>query len=194
MRITRTQTYSALAGVGILLGAAGLASAATATSTDPSAPPATALAAGPDDAEGDEVDGPEQGEGAAQDGADGADEQDGSTYTSSITVADLGEAPSGADEQTRLAGLATITADDAGRAALSTRSGTVSDIHLENENGSVVYSVRVDTGNGTVDVKVDAGTAGVLAVDSADGDGERHGFDAEHGETNEAPGTEVLDD
>ncbi len=192
MRITRKQTYSALAGVGIMLGAAGLASAATGgttTPTDPAVAPA-ATAANPDDADGG-VEGNEANEGPE---ANDANEQDEPSYTSSITVADTGESANEADEQTQLAGLATITAADASQAALTAQPGTVTDVQLENENGNVVYSVIVDTGNGSVDVKIDAGDATVLTTEADDGDGEAHdGIDNEQDEANEAPGTEAAD-
>jgi hypothetical protein len=55
--------------------------------------------------------------------------------------------------------------------------------------------VIVDTGSGTIDVKVDAGNGAVLATEADDGDGEAHdGADNEQGEANEALGTEVADD
>lgn len=208
MRITRKQTYSALAGVGIMLGTAGLAAAATGGSsapTDPATEPVVA-AASPDDADsgvgGNEAnEGPEGSEqneadeGFEQNDGNETDEQDGSSYTSSITVADTGESNSETDEQAQLAGLATITGDDASHAALAAQPGTVTDVQLENENGNVVYSVIVDTGNGSVDVKVDAGDGSVLTTEADDGDGEAHdGTDDEQDEANEAPGTEAADD
>jgi uncharacterized membrane protein YkoI len=190
MRITRKQTYSALAGIGILLGAAGVAGAATGT-TNPSTAPiaqATAPTVNPDDADG----GIDQGEEA--DGAE-QDEVTDPAYTSSITVADGGDGADGTsetDESTQLAGLATITAEQAGQAALAAQPGTVVDVNLENENGNVVYSVIVDTGSGSVDVKIDAGNAGVLADEADDHEGERQ--DGAGDDAAEAAETEAADD
>lgn len=183
MRITRKQTYSALAGVGILLGTAGLAAASTgsnSTLSDPATQHVVA-AANSDDADG----GTEANEGP---------EQDESSYTSSATVADKGASTSEADEQTQLVGLATITADKASKAALASQPGTVTSVLLENENGNVVYSVIVDTGNGSVDVKVDAVDGSVLTTEADDDVEEHDGTDDEQDEVNEAPGAEVADD
>jgi uncharacterized membrane protein YkoI len=207
MRITRKQIYATLAGVGILVGAAGIANAATGTSTPPpdttAQPPAAS--ANPDDADGgieaneaneaNEADeGPDQNDSAAGEQNDAADgEQDGTSYTSSVTVADDSVSASEADEQAQLAGLATINADDASRAALAAQPGTVTDVQLENENGNVVYSVIVDTGNGSVDIKVDAGNANVLSTEADEGDGHDDAGN-QQAEADEAPGTEADDD
>ena len=96
----------------------------------------------------------------------------GPDVTSSITVADS-ENVDESTEATQLAALAKVTADEAGAAATAAVPGTVTGIRLENEDGSVVYTVEVSTTTGTVDVTVDAGTGAVLAqeADSADGDG-----------------------
>lgn len=190
MRITRKPVYAALAGVGIMIGAAGLASAATGGSS--TTPPAAEQAAnatqpttdGTDEADGGDEHGDEHGGGA--------------DYTSSITVADDTEATSEADEQATLAGLAAISADDASAAALATQPGTVSSVTLENENGNVVYTVEIDTNTGTVEVTIDAGNATVLATETDDGDhdGDHEGAGdaADESDQNEAPGTETNDD
>lgn len=76
------------------------------------------------------------------------------------------------DESKRLRGLAKITPDQATRAASQAVSGNVGQVELENENGSVVYSVEmVDQSGKHIDVKVDAGNGQVLAQD-ADSDDE----------------------
>ncbi len=102
----------------------------------------------------------------------GAEDQSPS-YTSSITAPDSADtgsetADEEAAEAAALAGLATITADQAQAAALAAVPGTVVQVELDNENGSVVYSVEVDTGSGIVDVKVDAGNGTVVHHDADD--------------------------
>lgn len=108
-----------------------------------------------------------------------ADETEGQSpsYTGSITAPDDNStdgaetADDEAAEAEALAGLATVTPEKAKAAALAEVPGTVIKVELDNENGSVVYSVEIDTGSGQVDVKVDAGNANVLHQD-ADNDNE----------------------
>lgn len=70
------------------------------------------------------------------------------------------------DTSAALQAQAKITAAQAQQAALSANPGTtVKQVSLDNENGSLVYSVELS--NGT-DVKVDAGTGKILATDAAD--------------------------
>jgi uncharacterized membrane protein YkoI len=64
--------------------------------------------------------------------------------------------------------LATITADQAAQSALAANPGTVIKTALEDENGNVVYGVEIQTANGRVDVKVDAGTGKVLHTEHDD--------------------------
>jgi uncharacterized membrane protein YkoI len=62
--------------------------------------------------------------------------------------------------------LAKIDYIEAVRAALTECKGKVLRVELENENGFLVYSVEVVTpGNSIMDVKVDAGSGAVLAMD-----------------------------
>ena len=203
MKITRKKIYSALAGAGVLLGATGLASAASGSTTTPDPAPSadsssTTGAAAPidlngtdddienevedgtdDDIENEVEDGTDDGiENEVEDGTDdgienevedGTDEDGG--YTSTITVADNGSdtaeaTDSEATESASLAGLATITADEASAFAQQAAQGTVENVVLENENGNVVYSVIMNDGTTTVDVKVDAGDGTVLTIDS----------------------------
>ena len=185
MRITRKQTYSALAGIGILLGSAGFAGAATGGTPAPNVPAAqqqAAPAAERERAEGKEA-------------ADGQ-ERDEPSYTASITVTDTSEPVNEADEDAKLAALATVTPDAAGKAALAAHPGEVTAVQLENESGNVVYSVIVDTTQGGIDVKVDAGNAKILDSETEDGDGETYdsAADGEQDRTGEAPGTEAADD
>ncbi len=184
MRITRKQTYSALAGIGILLGSAGLAGAATGGS------PAQHVPAGQQQA----APAAERGRAEGKEAADGR-ERDEPSYTASITVDDTSEPANEADEDAKLAALATVTPDAAVRAALAAHPGKVTDVQLENENGNVVYSVIVDTTQGGIDVKVDAGNAKILNSETDDGDGETHGgADDEQDSSREGPGTEAADD
>ena len=191
MKITRKKIYSALAGAGVLLGATGLASAASGSTTTPDPAPSadsssTTGAAAPidlngtdDDIENEVEDGTDDDiENEVEDGTDdgienevedGTDEDGG--YTSTITVADNGSdtaeaTDSEATESASLAGLATITADEASAFAQQASQGTVENVVLENENGNVVYSVIMNDGTTTVDVKVDAGDGTVLTIDS----------------------------
>jgi uncharacterized membrane protein YkoI len=154
MHISRKQIYSALAGVGIAIGAAGLASAATGSSSSPvSASPATATASSAQD--------PTDANGGV--GADEAKETEDASETNDANEADGANDP---NDSAQLAGRATITTDEAQRAALSARPGTVSGVQLEDENGTVVYGVIVDTGTGPVDVKVDANSGAVLSTEA----------------------------
>jgi uncharacterized membrane protein YkoI len=67
------------------------------------------------------------------------------------------------DDEEAVDGVANITPDEAKAAALTQFPGaTITDVELDNENGSLVYSVEL-TANGTAhDVKVDAGTGAIL--------------------------------
>ncbi len=158
-----------------LLGLAG--AAITATSPGASAGTATAACAGQDDANDaaepateaaadtdtiEEECGPQDeagdpAEGTADDVQDlqlaGSIRVDESQYTG------LSET----DEAARLASLATITPEQAVAAAQAEVPGDSQKVELDNENGSLVYSVEI-AGN---DVKVDAGTGAVLHVDPA---------------------------
>jgi uncharacterized membrane protein YkoI len=78
--------------------------------------------------------------------------------------------------------MAKITRDQAVEKALATVQGQVLKTELENENGFLVYAVEVVTANKSiVDVKVDAGSGNVLAMDRDKADDEDH----EHGEKND---------
>ena len=63
-----------------------------------------------------------------------------------------------------LAGLAKISVEQAQSAALAANAGTtVVKASLDNENGTLVYSVELSNGS---DVKVDAGNGQILAIDA----------------------------
>ncbi len=82
------------------------------------------------------------------------------------------------DEANALAGLAKITADQAREAALAQFPGaTVAKVKLDNENGSLVYSVQLTVASGKAqEVVVDAGNAKVLATQAEESElAEGHG-------------------
>lgn len=94
--------------------------------------------------------------------AEDADNVQEPQLNGSIQVAqDQANAQSEADEAAALAPLATITSDQAVAAAQAQVPGQVQQVELDNENGSLVYSVEIDG----KDVKVDAGTGTVLHVE-----------------------------
>jgi hypothetical protein len=73
----------------------------------------------------------------------------------------------------KLAGLAKISAQQAEAAAKTAVPGTVEKVRLDDENGCLVYSVKIRGSDGRVrDVKVDAGTGKVLHQELAGQDGE----------------------
>ncbi|MBL8778283.1 MAG: PepSY domain-containing protein [Acidimicrobiales bacterium] len=80
------------------------------------------------------------------------------------------ESLSEADEAKALEGLATIAASDAEHAALAANPGaTVNSSELGNENGSVVYEVDLTDASGAdVEVKVDAGNGDILSQENDD--------------------------
>jgi uncharacterized membrane protein YkoI len=85
------------------------------------------------------------------------------TYESSIKVKEQNHGERG--EAARLATLARINSTQAASAALAQVPGTVLKAELDNENGNLVYSVKVKTASNEVkDVKVDAGNGKVLQV------------------------------
>ena len=126
--------YTGAVAIGLALGTMGIASAAT-TQPAPPAPDETTV----------EVD--------VQD----------PTYNGSIQAPVEDETLSEAEETTLLEGLATISADEASAAATAAVPGEIAKVELDDENGSVVYSVEIVDGTGAqIDVKVDAGDGTVL--------------------------------
>ena len=81
------------------------------------------------------------------------------------------------DEAAALAKLAKITADQAKQAALAKFPGaTVQKTTLDDENGSLVYTVELtDASKAAQEVKVDAGNGAVLAVEAGGADNEGPG-------------------
>ncbi|RDW17683.1 PepSY domain-containing protein [Oceanobacillus chungangensis] len=77
----------------------------------------------------------------------------------------------GDDEQSQaeLAKQATVTKEAATKTALDQVPGTVGDVELEDENGTVVYSIEVTAEDGTKqEVKVDATSGEVVKVEHND--------------------------
>lgn len=93
---------------------------------------------------------------------DEADDQEPQLNGSIAVPQGQDEGVSEADEAAALAPLAQITADEASAAAQAEVPGDVQKVELENENGSLVYSVEI----AGKDVKVDAGTGAVLHIES----------------------------
>ena len=71
-------------------------------------------------------------------------------------------------ESQKLAPLAKITVDQAKQVAEAQVSGTASDVELDNENGSLVYEVKI----GNQEVKVDADNGSVLKIEQDDNEKE----------------------
>ena len=143
---------SAVVGLGLLGGAAAISAAATGGSGSAAAPATTDAA----DTANDTADANDAAD-ANGDQGDSNGQDEPPAYTSSIT-APVVQGVNEGDEAAALAALATVTPDEASAAATAAVSGTVNKVDLENENGSVVYSVEIQTATGTVDVVIDVGT------------------------------------
>jgi hypothetical protein len=80
--------------------------------------------------------------------------------------------------------LAKLTFDQAVRNALDAVRGKVLKTELENENGFLVYNVEVVTPEKAVmEVKVDAGSGNVLAMEGDKADNEDHEADRQDGDS-----------
>lgn len=118
---------------------------------------------------------------SATPGAGDATEQE-PQLNGSVQATDV-DGLSEADESAGLAALATLSEADARAAATGAVPGEVGEVELENENGSVVWSVEVtDASGAAVEVKVDAGNGAIL--DQQADDDEDHGDD-ESGESDD---------
>lgn len=112
--------------------------------------------------------------------ADADDEQD-PAYNSSVTTPESPDGTSEADEAASLASLATVSEQQARELALGAIPGEVAEIELDNENGSVVWSVEVTATDGTDhEVVIDAGNGEVLAQ-QVDDEGEASENEANEG-------------
>jgi uncharacterized membrane protein YkoI len=143
--MTRKWVVTAAAGAGALMGAAGLASAAT-NGTEPTTPA------------------PQQQE--------APDTETAPNYTSSITVPDTTESTDETAEAAALKAMVTLTPEQATASATAAVPGTADEVQLENDGGNVVYDVEIATANGHVDVKVDPGNGKILAQETEQNDGE----------------------
>jgi len=94
-------------------------------------------------------------------------------YTGSVQAPAEDETLTDAEETSQLEGLARITADEAASKASAAVPGDVAQVELDNENGTVVYSVEItdDTG-GEIEVTVDAGDGTILDQQADDGEAE----------------------
>jgi len=102
----------------------------------------------------------------------------------SIAVKETANEPGEQDESQALTGLAKITADQAKQIAEANVGSTASDVKLENENGSLVYAVKI----GAQEVKVDAGDGSILKIEQADNEKNGDTGESETGNQNEASG------
>ena len=159
-RLKRTLSAVAIA-AGLGLGAAGVANAVSSNGQT------TASAA------------------AGAEAGTGAEVQDPS-YTSSVQVPESATEENDQAEAAALQAAAKISPEQAKQAAVAAVPGTAGKVELENENGNVVYGVEVTANGATIDVKVDAGNASVLAQETD----QKEGTDGtESG--GEAPGAEA---
>lgn len=148
-----TQTVGAIGiAAGLGLGAAGLASAVS----TPSAPPT------PGPSNSNESNAGEDHENPDVKGSIQVPEQEGAETDESEAA-----------EAAALQAAATITPDQAKQAALAAVPGTAGEVELDNENGSVVYSVEITANGTTTDVTVDAGNGKVLAQETENDDNEK---------------------
>jgi len=167
----KKRLYAGAVALGLAVGSVGIAAAATSGNADSSAP------------------------------ADDATEVHEPAFTGSVQAPAKDDSLSDADEAKQLEPLATISVDDAATAATKAVPGNVGEVELENENGSVVYSVEITDAAGVqTEVTVDAGDGTVLSQQADDDEGddkanEVEDDDDESGSDNEAQhGTEVDDD
>ena len=110
------------------------------------------------------------------------------SYNGSIQAPEGPESQSEADEAKALERLATITPDEAEQVAqAAVPNGTVKEVELEDENGSVVYGVEMTDANGSeVDVKIDAGDGTVLGQENeADEGAENEADEDDESETDD---------
>lgn len=78
-----------------------------------------------------------------------------------------------AQDQAELAKQVTITEEEATKTALKKVPGTITDIELENENGTIVYGIEIVAKDGSQqDVKIDAKTGKIVKVELEDDENE----------------------
>ena len=88
--------------------------------------------------------------------------------------------------QAELAKQAKITEEQATKIALEKVPGTVNEVELEDENGTIVYGIEVVSTDGTQqDVKVDAQTGKIVKVEADDEENGEENDEAENGTPNQ---------
>ena len=88
--------------------------------------------------------------------------------------------------QAELAKQAKITEEEATKTALEKVPGTVNQVELEDENGTIVYGIEVVSTDGTQqDVKVDAQTGKIVKVEADDVENGEENDEAENGTQNQ---------
>ena len=88
--------------------------------------------------------------------------------------------------QAELAKQAKITEEAATKTALEKVPGTVNQVELEDENGTIVYGIEVVSTDGTQqDVKVDAQTGKIVKVEADDVENGEENDEAENGTPNQ---------
>ena len=88
--------------------------------------------------------------------------------------------------QAELAKQAKITEEQATKTALEKVPGTVNEVELEDENGTIVYGIEVVLTDGTQqDVKVDAQTGKIVKVEADDEENGEENDEAENGTQNQ---------
>lgn len=106
----------------------------------------------------------------AQTDTDPNEEEQDPQLDGTIQIDDV-EDESEADEDARLQDLATVSESDAAAIAVTEYPGDISETELGNENGSVVWEFEIVGADGsTVEVKIDAGNATVLDIETDDDD------------------------
>lgn len=97
----------------------------------------------------------------------------------------VSQSDNGQDDEEAVDGVANITPEQAEAAALAQFPGaTITDVELENENGSLVYDVELTADGKAYEVKVDAATGTVLRSEADEPDGDN--VNSQVGEQDEA--------
>ncbi|MCU1387467.1 MAG: hypothetical protein JWL72_805, partial [Ilumatobacteraceae bacterium] len=163
MNPSKRKMYAILAGVGISLGAAGIASAASTSSAPSNAAAVATAATTASTVESTPTDPTTAASTTAAEADANPDANPGRhtpTWTSSVTIAAPADGSKPTDAQ--LQAVATVTADQATAAALANTPGTAGTAELKSVAGNVVWDVDVTaTAGGSLDVIVDAGNATV---------------------------------
>ncbi|MCU1400662.1 MAG: hypothetical protein JWN62_3771 [Acidimicrobiales bacterium] len=172
MNPSKRKMYAILAGVGISLGAAGIASASSTSPTPSNAAAVATAATTASTVESTPTDPTTAASTTAAD-TDTSSNSQVPAWTSSVTIAVPADGSKPTDAQ--LQAVATVTSDQAIAAALANTAGTAGTAALRSVAGNVVWEVDVTaTAGGSFDVIVDAGNSTVLAT-HAEGGHRGHG-------------------